>query len=52
MKTKDLNNLVLTINIANEMFSGSKPISGNARIALDKAIEKCGKKKSTLKGRR
>ena len=36
----------------NKMFTGSKPIEGIAKKALELAIKKSGKTKPTLKDRR
>ena len=45
----DYSNLVLSLS--GQMFSGSKPIEGIAKEALDLAIKKSGKSHPTLKNR-
>ena len=39
------------LNMSNMMFGGTMPISGSAKAALEIAILKIGKKKSTLRNR-
>lgn len=47
-----INNIKSTIlNISNELFNNTKPIDGVARVALELAILKNGKKQPTLKNR-
>ena len=45
----DINSFVLSTSKA--IFNGTKPIEGKAKIALELAILKAGKKESTLKNR-
>lgn len=45
----DINSFVLSTSKA--LFNGTKPIEGKAKIALELAILKAGKKESTLKNR-
>lgn len=45
----DIKSVVL--KISNELFKNSNPIAGEAKVALELAISKSGKKQPTLKNR-